>query len=85
LPDDTLSTLERLGIERPRKWSPTRWTLRFREVRLEEGDTIWVLGRASVVVDPSGERDDFRGPPVTRVFHGSPLTVVADDYPSRQA
>jgi hypothetical protein len=60
------------------------WTLplRFHESALEENDQIWVLGRASVVVDPRGQRQALRGLPIVRVFKGTARepVVVADAH-----
>lgn len=74
------SAFRRLGVElidsfdRPRR-------LRYREAALEPGDPVWVLGRASVVVDPSGRRESPRGQPVKRVIRGTRRdpVVLADE------
>lgn len=74
------STYRRLGVDlidsfdRPRR-------LRFREAALEPGDPVWVLGCASVVVDPSGRRESPRGQPVKRVIRGTKRdpVVIADE------
>jgi hypothetical protein len=78
-----LDAMRRLGVDmqgapgRPRK-------LRFREAVLEPNDPVWVLGRASVVVDPDGRRESLRGEPVKRVIRGSkrePVVLADEDGP----
>jgi hypothetical protein len=55
--------------------------LRWNEATLEEGDPVWVLGRARVAIDPQGQPEELRGQPVLRVFAGTKRTpvVVADE------
>jgi hypothetical protein len=81
------ATYRRLGIELTDSWDRPR-RLRFREAALEPGDPIWVLGRASVVVDPSGRRESPRGQPVKRVIRGTkrePVVIADEDAPGLPA
>lgn len=58
--------------------------LRFCEAVLEHGDEVWVLGRASVTVDPNGRRDSARAQPVTRAIRGTerePVVLADEDRP----
>jgi hypothetical protein len=58
--------------------------LRCHEAALEDGDPIWVLGRARVAVDPRGQSDSLRGPPVLRFFEGTkrdPVILADEDSP----
>lgn len=62
-----------------------RRALRFHEAILEEGDPIWVVGRVRVAVDPRGQSETLRGPPVLRVLEGTkrgPVVIVDDDRPA---
>jgi hypothetical protein len=55
--------------------------LGFHEAILQDGDPIWVLGRASLAVHPHGTRESTRGQPMVPVFRGTPQdpVVVARD------
>jgi hypothetical protein len=80
LPRDELAAIIRQGAP----WvSPSsgRRAVRYHEAALEDGDPIFVLGRASIVVDPRGYRDAPRAQPTLRIISGTPrdLTVVADE------
>jgi hypothetical protein len=60
--------------------------LRCLEAALEEGDPIWVLGRARVAVDPRGQIESLRGSPVLRVFEGTkrrPIVLADEDSPGK--
>jgi hypothetical protein len=62
--------------------------LRYLEAALEDGDSIWMLGRARVVVDPGGQRESLRSQPMLRVFEGTfdEPVILADVEPlQRQA
>jgi hypothetical protein len=74
------ASFRRLGIELTDSFDRPR-RLRYREAALEPGDPIWVLGRASVVVDPSGRRESPCGQPVKRVIRGTERdpVVIADE------
>jgi hypothetical protein len=50
--------------------------LGFYEAILQDGDPIWVRGRASLLVDPRGTRDGTRGQPMLPVFRGTPQDPV---------
>jgi hypothetical protein len=62
--------------------------LRCLEAALEDGDPIWVLGRAHVSIDPRGESEHLRAPPVMRVFEGTelqPVILADEDVPGELA
>jgi hypothetical protein len=77
---EILDALERCGVSRVDDFGRPR-RFRFMEARLEEGDPILVLGRASLSVDPRGQRDSARGQPILRVLGGTKRepTVLADE------
>jgi hypothetical protein len=79
LPEELQSALEKAGRERSDGWGGVQ-KYRCREALLEDGDHITVLGRASLIVDPRGERDTSRAQPILRVIRGSSEepTVLAD-------
>jgi hypothetical protein len=85
LPREAVDLLASYGVSqtdpsgRPRR-------LRYLEATLEDGDSIWVLGRARVVVDPRGQRESFRAQPVLRVFEGTKgdEVILADVEPPQQ-
>jgi hypothetical protein len=64
--------LDRLGIELDRRSS-----VRFTESLLEVGDSVWVLGRLSFVIDPTGSSETLRGPPIKRLLGGTDEEPVA--------
>jgi hypothetical protein len=84
---------ERGGYERPLTHAEHRAVtqlandgllrFRFREALLQDGDPIWVLGVASLFVDPRGARESPRSQPMLPVFRGTVQdpTVLADDRP----
>jgi hypothetical protein len=58
---------------------------RFTEAILAVGDEVRVTGRVTVEVDPRGERESLRGPPVRRVFRGTqdePLILTRPPPPA---
>jgi hypothetical protein len=75
------AALERFGVARHDAWGRPR-SFRLAEALLEEGDAIAVLGRATLTVDPRGQRDSPRGQPILRVISGtkSEPTVLADEW-----
>jgi hypothetical protein len=80
---EAIDTLARRGVHITDAWGRPV-PLRVHEAALEEGDPIWVLGRARVAVDPRGHREELRGPPVLRVFEGTkraPIVVADEDSP----
>ncbi|HVZ72288.1 MAG TPA: hypothetical protein VHJ20_07925 [Polyangia bacterium] len=56
-------------------------TFRYQEALLEHGDPVWVLGRASITIDPRGQAASLRGPPLKPVLRGAAgePTVLADE------
>jgi hypothetical protein len=74
-----LEGLERHGVSRVDDLGRRR-IFRVFEARLEEGDSIDVLGRAELAVDQRGERESPRGPPILRLISGTDgePTVLAD-------
>jgi hypothetical protein len=75
------AALERFGVSRHDDWGRPR-SFRLAEGLLEEGDAIAVLGRATLTVDPRGQRDSPRGQPILRVISGTKNepTVLADEW-----
>jgi hypothetical protein len=64
----------RITIERP---------TRYREILLKPGDSVSVLGRAKMEIDPAG-RSSFRDPPMLNHITGSedtPVVVAHDKIP----
>jgi hypothetical protein len=81
LSGEALETLAKHGVASTAAQGGPR-QLRWHEATLEDGDPIWVLGRARLVVDPRGQRESLRGPPMLRIFEGTerqPI-VLADEW-----
>jgi hypothetical protein len=74
---------EKLGVALTTAFGSAR-RLQYKEAAFEVGDPVWVLGRVSVVVDPRGRRESFRGQPVMRVIRGTkrePVVLADEDVP----
>jgi hypothetical protein len=81
---EQLDTLRKHGV-RPIVDRMRRGELRFHEALLEEGDSIWVVGRVRIAVDPRGQSDTLRGPPRLRVLEGTkrgPVVLADADRPA---
>jgi hypothetical protein len=70
LTQEMIDTLARHGVSATDSWDRPR-QLRSIEAAIEDGDSIWVLGRARVSIDRRGQSEALRGPPVLRVFEGT--------------
>jgi hypothetical protein len=80
---EQLDTLAKHGV-RAHADRGRRRSLRFHEAVLEDGDPVWVVGRVRIAVDPRGQSESLRGPPVLRVLEGTKRApVVVADQESR--
>jgi hypothetical protein len=82
-PREALETLAKYGVSFTDHARRGR-RLAFFEATLDDGDTVWVHGRARVVVDPRGRSEALRAQPILRVFEGTkraPVVVVDEDSP----
>jgi hypothetical protein len=82
IPASAFETLALYGVPtRDHRGRPLR--LRWSEAALEDGDPIWVFGRAHVAVDRRGPREELRGLPVRRTFGAR--SVPRSSLPTRTA
>jgi hypothetical protein len=82
-----IETLRKLGIGLV-DMKGKRRPVRFFEAILQEGESIWVLGRVRIAVDPRGHSDELRGLPLLRFFEGTkqqPVILTDEDSPGTLA
>jgi hypothetical protein len=82
VPNTDFSRLNRVDDYQTR--SSGAWAYVYREGRLDPGDRVSVVGRASLEVDPAGARTGMRSPPVIVSVRGSAddPVIVVDAAPS---
>jgi hypothetical protein len=80
---EVLDTLAKYGVS-PTDGAGRERRLEYYEAVLEDGDPVWVFGRARVAVDPRGRSEELRGLPILRIFEGTkrePLVLFEEDGP----